>query len=102
MTMENWMIDGPDALDNGIIGVVKVLREAEIDTFDSCQGGPGHASSRPIVWFTGDENEGFRAEAVATEAGFQVFHIARFWYTRQGTRSGPYWEIAFVSGAAHR
>jgi len=100
--MESWMLEGPDALDDGIIGVVKVLREAGIDTFDSCQGGPSHASERPVVWFKGNESEGFRAEEIATAAGYQVFHISRFWYTRQGERFGPYWEIAFIRGAAHR
>ncbi len=33
-----WMERGPDALDDGIIGVVKVLRAAGVDTYSSCQG----------------------------------------------------------------
>ena len=99
MSDDLWMIEGPDALDDGIIGVVRVLRNAGIETFSSCDG---HMRNRPIIWFTGDENEGERAEKIATEAGFQVFQVSRFWYTRQGERCGPYWEISFVSGAAHR
>lgn len=101
--MEPWMLDGPNALDDGILGVVKVLREAGIDTFHSCQGGPSHSSEKPEVRFHGDENEGFRAEEVTTAAGYQVFEICRFWYSNsQGERLGPYWEITFVPGAAHR
>ena len=91
-----------DSIDDGIIGAVKVLREAGIETFESCQGGFSHPHKRPVIWFTGDEQEGFRAEELATKAGYQVFHIGRFWYSRQGQRYGPYWEIAFISGVAHR
>src|ERR1700738_4540247 len=76
MNDDTWMIEGPDALDDGIIGVVRALRNAGIDTSSSCDG---HMRERPTVWFTGDENEGERAEMVATEAGFQVFHVSRFW-----------------------
>ena len=91
-----------DDIDDGIMGAVKMLRSAGIETFESCQGGPGHAHHHPVIWFTGDAQEGFRAEQIATEAGYQVYHIAQFWYSRRGVRYGPYWEISFVPGAAHR
>jgi hypothetical protein len=97
--IEPWMFDGPDALDDGIIGVVIALRKGGIDTFSSCDG---HGKERPHVWFNGDDNEGFRAESIATSAGYQVFEIKRFWYSRQGERFGPYWEISFVPGASNR
>lgn len=100
-----WMEDGPDALDDGIIGVVKVLMAAGVKTFSSCQGGgraAGHAHERPQVWFDGDDAEGERAEKIATDAGYQVFEVARFWYTRAGERTGPFWRLEFVSGAACR
>ena len=101
----NWMEDGPDALDDGIVGVVKVMMAAGINTFSSCQGGgrlEGHAHLRPQVWFEGDANEGERAERIVSEAGYQVWELSQFWYTRQGERCGPFWKIEFVSGAACR
>ena len=92
-------------LDDGIIGVVKVLRSHGIDTYSSCQGGGygwGHGYLRPIVCFHGDENEGERAEKIVTEAGYQVYQVSRVWYSRNGERCGPNWEMEFVSGAACR
>jgi len=99
---EGWMEEGPDALDDGIVGAVKALRAAGIETFSSCDGSPGHTHQRPLIWFNGDDDAGFFAEKVATKAGYQVFQVSRFWYSRQGERCGPFWEIAFVRGAAHR
>ena len=99
-----WMEYGPDALDDGIIGVVKVLMAAGVETFNSCQGGGpafGHAHMMPVVSFKGDEDAGRRAERIATEAGYQVFQLARIEYERQGERH-EYWELQFVMGAACR
>ena len=101
----NWMVEGPDALDDGIIGVVRVLRAAGVATYSSCQGGGyqmGHGYLLPTVCFDGDDNEGERAEKIATDAGYQVRQISRTWYTRNGERCGPFWEIQFVTGAACR
>ena len=94
-----------DTLDDGIIGVVKVLRAAGVDTYSSCQGGGyllGHGYLLPTVCFNGDDAEGERAERIATEAGYQVRQVSRTWHTREGTRYGPFWELQFVMGAACR
>ena len=102
---ENWMVEGPDALDDGIIGVVRVLRAAGVDTYSSCQGGGylmGHGYLLPTVCFNGGDGEGERAERVATDAGYQVRQVSRTWYTRNGERVGPFWELQFVMGAACR
>lgn len=96
-----WMTDGPDALDDGIIKVVRVLRKAGIDTFNSCQGGPGCRFDRSVVWFNGDIDEGFRAEKILMDAGFKVYQIAHFWHTRQNMKC-PYWEISFMRGAEYQ
>ncbi len=51
----------PGILDPGIAPFVEALRAAGIETFESCQGGEGHAAVEPIVRFYGDRSEGFRA-----------------------------------------
>ena len=92
-----------DEIDEGILGVVKVLHAAGVETFSSCQGGGpafAHAYIWPTVSFYGDDAEGERAEKIATGAGFLVRRVNRVWFTRDGERFGPTWEMQFVSGAA--
>ena len=62
----------------------------------------GHGYLLPTVCFNGDDAEGERAERIATEAGYQVRQVSRTWYTRDGERCGPFWELQFVMGAACR
>lgn len=45
----------PDNLDNGISAVVIFLNRHGIKTFESCEGGDGHAFAEPTVRFFGDE-----------------------------------------------
>src|SRR5688500_15798303 len=59
-------------LDVGIRTAVHALRAAGIETFESCEGGPGHAYLEPTVRFHGDRGEGFRALAVGLQAGLPV------------------------------
>ena len=42
-----------EGLDPGIAHIVWVLQEAGVETFESCQGGDGHAFDRPTVRFDG-------------------------------------------------
>ena len=94
-----------DQIDEGILGVVLALREAGVATYSSCQGGGyqmGHGHLLPTVCFEGDEQEGQRAEKIATSAGYLVRQISRIWYSRDGVRYGPFWEMQFVMGAAAR
>jgi hypothetical protein len=94
-----------DMVDDGIIGVVRLLRDAGVHTYSSCQGGGyllGHGYLLPTVCFEGDDEEGERAEKIADGAGYQVRQISRTWYTRDGERMGPFWELQFVMGAACR
>lgn len=84
-------------LDPGIRRVVEVLREAGIETFESCEGGDGHAFPRPTVRFhASDRAEGFRALAVAMRAQLPVAELRRVWVMQDGEPTGPHWEITFV------
>jgi hypothetical protein len=91
--------DMRDALDEGIRGAVAVLRRAGIETFESCEGGSGHAYPEPTVRFHGQHPEGFRALAAALvdqdEIGFRVGELPRDWRLEDGEPTGPWWELTF-------
>jgi hypothetical protein len=78
----------PLDLDPGIAPYVEVLRAAGIETFESCQGGRGHAYPEPTVRFAGSRNEGFRALVVALEHGLPVRSLRRYWAVIDGEPSG--------------
>jgi hypothetical protein len=83
-------------LDAGICDAVVVLRTAGIETFESCEGGPGHAYAEPTVRFHGGQGEGFRALAAAMDAGLNVSELRRTWPINDGEPTGPWWELTFV------
>ena len=66
-------------LDPGIAREVEILRAGGIETFESCEGGVGHAYPEPTVRFHGGRAEGFRALAVAAENALQVQALRRTW-----------------------
>ncbi len=85
-----------DSLDEGIRGAVKVLATANVETFESCQGGDGHAYPEPTVRFFGNRAEGFRALAAAMQAGLKVAYLRRTWPINEDEPTGPWWEIVLV------
>ncbi len=82
-------------LDPGIANEVKILRAAGIETFESCQGGQGHAYPEPTVRFYGDSSEGFRALAAALKSNLRVASLRRTWPVIEGEPTGPWWELTF-------
>jgi len=83
-------------LDAGIEDAVITLWKAGIETYESCQGGSGHAFPVPTVRFHGERPEGFRALSVVLQAGFRVAELRRVWSVEDGEPTGPSWEITFV------
>ena len=83
-------------LDEGIRDAVMVLRSAGIETFESCQGGDGHAFLEPTIRFHGHRAEGFKALAVAIEAGLRVSELRRVWPILDGEPTGPCWEMTLT------
>src|SRR5262245_19707115 len=79
-----------------IAKAVAILRAANIETFESCEGGFGHSYPEPTVRFHGDRTEGFRALAVALQAGLRVTNLRRAWPVLEGEPTGPWWELTFV------
>ncbi len=86
---------GIPGLDAGIKHHVASLREAGVETFESCEGGEGHAFFEPTVRFYGDGSEGFRALDAAQKRGLPVSDLRRYWQVVEGEPCGPYWELVF-------
>jgi hypothetical protein len=89
-------------LDSGICEIVRILMEAGVETFESCEGGPGHAFTHPTVRFHGHREEGFRAMAVAQSHGLNVTYLRRVWDVIEGEPTGPQWEMVFYLDSATR
>ena len=82
-------------LDKGIARYVYLLREAGFETFESCEGGNGHACQEPTVRFHGDESAGFRALGAAFAAELPVAELRRVWPVNDRAPTGPWWELVF-------
>lgn len=80
-------------LDVGIAPLVLALREAGVETYESCQGGDAHCFPEPTVRFEGGPAEGFRAFGVAVYHGFQVADLRRSWSVVDHELTGPVWEL---------
>lgn len=88
--------DDPAQLDPGVWEQVRVLRAGGVETFESCEGGQGHAFPVPSVRFFGDKAEGLRALALALRAGLRVDELRRVWPVVDGEPTGPWWEMTFL------
>lgn len=87
-------------LDPGVAPYVLALGAEGVDTFESCEGGQGHAYPEPTVRFHGDRAEGFRALAVAQRSGLPVTALRRAWPILDDEPTGPWWEMTFSRKAA--
>jgi hypothetical protein len=79
-------------LDHGIRRYVMVLRKEGVETFESCEGGQGHAFTEPTVRFHGNAAEGYRAFTAAMNYGLLVFSLRRSYQVIDGWLEGPWWE----------
>ncbi len=82
-------------LDPGIRRAVLILRREGIETFESCDGGAGHAFAEPTIKFHGNAWAGYKAFAVAMENGLPAARIQYVWHEVDGQLQGPWWEIVF-------
>jgi hypothetical protein len=86
----------PGKIDPGIRVAVECLRAAGIETFESCEGGAGHAYTEPTVRFHGAPEAGWRAVAVCLANGLPLMALRRVWYMLDVNEpSGPHWEVVF-------
>ena len=84
-----------DSLDNGIREKVRALAEAGVETFESCQGGNGHAYPEPTIRFHGERDAGWKALAAAQAVRLEVLELRRVWPINDGEPTGPWWEMTF-------
>lgn len=82
-------------LDPGIRQFVLILRSQGIETYESCEGGEGHAFPEPTVRFSGNRGEGFKALSVAMTFDLPVLALRRAWRVDDGELTGPWWELTF-------
>src|ERR1035438_3087165 len=67
-------------LDRGISKAVRILQANGIETFESCEGGAGHAFTEPTIRFHGGPETGWKAIGVCLSYGFPVLCLRRVWY----------------------
>jgi hypothetical protein len=84
-------------LDKGIERAVHLLMDAGVETFESCEGGNGHAYLEPTIRFHGERAEGLRALGVALQHGLRATSLRRIWVVNDGEPTGPWWEITFAT-----
>lgn len=85
-----------NSLDPGISKAVMILRREGIETYESCEGGSGHAYSEPTVRFHGEYGDGFKAFAIAKTYGLLVSELRRVYSHEDNELKGPWWEITFT------
>lgn len=83
-------------LDIGIKQAVEILTENGVETFESCEGGEGHAFPSPTIRFHGEYSEGFRAYAIAIANGLRVADLRRVYSHEDNELKGPWWEMTFT------
>lgn len=83
-------------IDPGIRRAVLILRCAGINTVESCEGGVGHPSPEPMIYFDGDRAEAERAVSVARANDLPVLFLRRsFQVLRDGGLAPPCWQLVF-------
>ncbi|MGV9005348.1 MAG: hypothetical protein ACOH1H_01280 [Brevundimonas sp.] len=83
-------------MDPRIKPMVDALLVEGVETFESCQGGEGHAFPEPTIRLHGDRSEGLRALAIAQRKGLPVTALRRTWPVIDGEPTGPWWELTFA------
>jgi hypothetical protein len=91
-----------DSLDPGIAMAVAILNWYEIETCQSCQGGPGHSYPEPTVDFLGDIDAGMRALGIATMYGLPVTELRRKWAVEHGQPVELVWQLVFRPDKPHK
>lgn len=84
-----------DKIDAGIMLALHALADREIDTFSSCQGGPGHDGYQgmPTILFHGGESAGLWAVWLLECQGFRVQTLTRHWDLDHKPPREPFWQV---------
>lgn len=91
-----WLNGDFRGLDAGIRKAVERFQAEGIETFESCEGGPGHSFPEPTVRFYGTPEAGWRAVGICLAYGLPIRALRRTWHVLDANEpTGPHWEITF-------
>ncbi len=86
----------PGQLDPGIERAVRLLQEHGVETYESCEGGPGHSYPEPTIGFHGGPAAGWRALEVCLTFALPISELRRVWTILDHHEpTGPHWEVVF-------
>ena len=86
----------PGKLDKGIERAVRTFQANGIETFESCEGGEGHAYPEPTIRCHGGPETGWRALSICLAYGLPVAELRRVWDVLESNEpTGPHWEVVF-------
>lgn len=80
--------------DHQIAPIVRDLMLGDIRTFTSCQGGPGHSFTAPIVRIEASHTRD-KIHRVLQKAGYSGYHINGQWIPKNGKLVLRFWEVEF-------
>lgn len=92
-----WSEANYQSLDRGIRFAVRVLHAHGVETGQSCEGGKGHAYSRPSIEFVadGDDAKGFIALGHLQQYNLPVSSVSIRWLILRGLPYEKLWRITF-------
>lgn len=92
-----WNEDAYQSLDRGIRFAVRVLHAHGIETGQSCEGGGGHAYSKPSIEMSADADDaiGFTALGHLQQYGLPVDSVSIRWSIFRGLPYDKLWRITF-------
>jgi hypothetical protein len=83
-------------LDRGIRNTVERLRKAGVETYESCEGGSGHAYPEPTIAFHGGPGAGWQALSLCLDWKLPVSELRRVWdVLDRNDPTGPHWHLVF-------
>lgn len=94
MSLEVSDIEG---IDIGMVPIISLLLARGVETFESCEGGEGHAFYEPTIRFHGSKEEGYRVVALLSQNGYRVAELRRYWSFIEGELTGPQWEVTLAT-----
>ncbi|HEY7831779.1 MAG TPA: hypothetical protein VIC06_14550 [Solirubrobacteraceae bacterium] len=81
-----------ERMDPGIVHIVRLFKEHDIETCQSCQGGEGHSYTWPTVDIYGDP---WKALSVCNNHALPVHTVSHQWDIENGEPTGQFWRIEF-------
>ena len=82
-------------IDLGVERAVLILKQHDIETYESCQGGEGYAYPEPTVALHGIYADAIRALSIAIAHGMPASEFRRVWGIADGELVGPQWNLVF-------